>query len=136
MASKLYVGGLPYSTTSEELRDQFGRCGTVVSAELLPAALSETLTAVKDVAPGLPSEVLLRRPDILSTENQLKGYNANIGAARAAFFPRTRLPSRKNGSWGTLRRHPARATRRSSRSARDGSGRCSRTSMQTTRSKL
>lgn len=35
MASKLYVGGLPYSTTSEELRDQFGRCGTVVSADVI-----------------------------------------------------------------------------------------------------
>ncbi len=35
MASKLYVGGLPYSTTSEELREQFGRCGTVVSASVI-----------------------------------------------------------------------------------------------------
>ncbi len=35
MASKLYVGGLPYSTTSEELREQFARCGTVVSANVI-----------------------------------------------------------------------------------------------------
>ena len=35
MASKLYVGGLPYSTTSEELREQFGRAGTVVSATVI-----------------------------------------------------------------------------------------------------
>lgn len=35
MASKLYVGGLPYSTTSEELREQFGRSGTVVSADVI-----------------------------------------------------------------------------------------------------
>jgi RNA recognition motif-containing protein len=35
MASKLFVGGLPYSTTSEELREQFGRCGTVVSADVI-----------------------------------------------------------------------------------------------------
>jgi len=40
MASKLYVGGLPYSTTSRELRDQFGRCGTVVSADVITDRLS------------------------------------------------------------------------------------------------
>ncbi|MCX5864154.1 MAG: AdeC/AdeK/OprM family multidrug efflux complex outer membrane factor [Deltaproteobacteria bacterium] len=65
--------------------------GSPVPAELLPKALSETLTAVQDIAPGLPSEVLLRRPDVLAAENQLKGFSANIGAARAAFFPRITL---------------------------------------------
>jgi multidrug efflux system outer membrane protein len=67
--------------------------GTPVPAELLPSALSETLTAIRDLPPGLPSEVLLQRPDILQAESQLKGYNANIGAARAAFFPRIILVS-------------------------------------------
>ena len=65
--------------------------GSPVPAELLPKALFENLTGVQDVAPGLPSEVLLRRPDVLAAENQLKGFNANIGAARAAFFPRITL---------------------------------------------
>lgn len=65
--------------------------GAAVPAELLPQTLSETLTAVQDIAPGLPSEVLLKRPDVLAAENLLKGYNANIGAARAAFFPRITL---------------------------------------------
>jgi multidrug efflux system outer membrane protein len=67
--------------------------GSPVPADLLPATLSETLTALKDLAPGLPSEVLLHRPDILQAENLLKGANANIGAARAAFFPRITLVS-------------------------------------------
>ncbi|RNC68042.1 MAG: AdeC/AdeK/OprM family multidrug efflux complex outer membrane factor [Desulfuromonadales bacterium] len=67
--------------------------GSPVPAELLPATLTENLTAMKDVAPGLPSDVLLRRPDILQAENLLKGANANIGAARAAFFPRITLVS-------------------------------------------
>lgn len=71
--------------------------GSPVPAELLPSVLSETLTSLKDVAPGLPSDVLLSRPDILSSENLLKGANANIGAARAAFFPRITLV----GSIGT-----------------------------------
>ena len=67
--------------------------GAPVPADLLPASLSGTLTALKDVAPGLPSDVLLKRPDILQAENLLKGFNANIGAARAAFFPRITLVS-------------------------------------------
>ncbi|HEY5975944.1 MAG TPA: AdeC/AdeK/OprM family multidrug efflux complex outer membrane factor [Geobacteraceae bacterium] len=67
--------------------------GSQVPADLLPPSLSETLTALKDVAPGLPADVLLRRPDILQAENLLKGANANIGAARAAFFPRITLVS-------------------------------------------
>ncbi|MGB9082683.1 MAG: AdeC/AdeK/OprM family multidrug efflux complex outer membrane factor [Desulfuromonadaceae bacterium] len=67
--------------------------GSQVAAELQPQALSETVTAMKDIAPGLPSDVLLRRPDILQAEGQLKSFNANIGAARAAFFPRITLVS-------------------------------------------
>jgi multidrug efflux system outer membrane protein len=67
--------------------------GSRVKADLLPSALSETLTAVKELQPGLPSDVLLRRPDILQAEDLLKGANANIGAARAAFFPRITLVS-------------------------------------------
>lgn len=67
--------------------------GSAAPAELLPAALSDTLTPLKDLSPGLPSDVLLRRPDILQAEHLLKGANANIGAARAAFFPRITLIS-------------------------------------------
>jgi len=67
--------------------------GSPLPTELLPQALSETLTSVKDLSPGLPSEVLLQRPDILQAEGQLKGANANIGAARAAFFPKITLVS-------------------------------------------
>jgi multidrug efflux system outer membrane protein len=44
-----------------------------------------------DLPAGLPSDLLNRRPDILAAEHTLKGYNANIGAARAAFFPRITL---------------------------------------------
>jgi len=67
--------------------------GSPVPADLLPGALSETLTALKELTPGLPSDVLLSRPDILQSENLLKAANANIGAARAAFFPRITLVS-------------------------------------------
>lgn len=44
-----------------------------------------------DVAPGLPSDVLLMRPDVMAAEQRLRAANANIGAARAAFFPKVLL---------------------------------------------
>ncbi|MDA8259607.1 MAG: efflux transporter outer membrane subunit [Betaproteobacteria bacterium] len=43
---------------------------------------------VVDVAAGLPSEVLLRRPDVMAAEQKLIAANANIGAARVAFLPK------------------------------------------------
>jgi len=56
--------------------------------------LSPDLSGVlppKEVAAGVSSEVLLRRPDVMAAENLLKAANANIGAARAALFPRIAL---------------------------------------------
>jgi len=64
--------------------------GSPVPDALLPAELG-TISPLKDISPGVSSEVLLRRPDILQAENLLKAANANIGAARAAFFPRITL---------------------------------------------
>jgi len=64
--------------------------GAPVPSELLPKSLEEA-AGLKDVSAGLSSGVLLRRPDILMSEYQLKASYGNIGAARAAFFPRVSL---------------------------------------------
>lgn len=65
--------------------------GTTVSADLLPAALGDGRVTRDALPANLSSEVLLRRPDVLQAEHQLIAQNANIGAARAAFFPRISL---------------------------------------------
>ncbi|CAM2150327.1 efflux transporter outer membrane subunit [Paraburkholderia tropica] len=52
---------------------------------------------MRDLPPGLPSDLLTNRPDIVAAEFQLRGANANIGAARAEFFPKITL----TGAFGT-----------------------------------
>ncbi len=64
--------------------------GAPVPENLLPADL-DSIASLKDVSAGIPSDALLRRPDILLAEHQLKAAYANIGAARATFFPRISL---------------------------------------------
>jgi multidrug efflux system outer membrane protein len=79
---------------------------TLLAAPAIPAAQS-----LHDVPVGMPSDLLERRPDIRQAEQMLIGANANIGAARAAFFPRIALTAQvgsvsselsglfKSGSW-------------------------------------
>lgn len=64
--------------------------GGEVSEALLPETLSR-VTPPEQIAPGLPSEVLLQRPDVLQAESLLRAAYADVGAARAAFFPRISL---------------------------------------------
>ncbi len=61
-------------------------------ADLAPAAdLLTERDPVGDADPGLTSDMLLHRPDIAAAEHQLQAEDANVGAARAAFFPRVVL---------------------------------------------
>jgi len=65
--------------------------GTTVSQDLLPTGLGDRNFTLAQLPAGVSSDVLLQRPDVLQAENQLQAQYANIGAARAAFFPQISL---------------------------------------------
>lgn len=76
--------------TAQDLNALTLLVGGPVPEELLPNALN-TVAVPREIQPGIPSEVLLQRPDVLQAESLLRAANADIGAARAAFFPRISL---------------------------------------------
>lgn len=65
--------------------------GTTVPTSDLPDALPAAGATIDNLPADISSDVLLRRPDIAAAEHQLRSANANIGAARAAFFPNISL---------------------------------------------
>jgi multidrug efflux system outer membrane protein len=65
--------------------------GAPIDAAQLPTSIDETKSAIAELPAGVDSGVLLRRPDVVQAEYQLRAANAEIGAARAALFPRISL---------------------------------------------
>jgi multidrug efflux system outer membrane protein len=72
--------------------------GQPLPADLPPPQPLDAQELLSDLPPGIPSEVLLRRPDILAAEHALQSANATIGAARAAFFPSISLTGFRGSS--------------------------------------
>ena len=61
--------------------------GSGVDKQWLPDGLPESDDFISVIPAGLTSDILLNRPDILAAEHNLKSANADIGAARANYFP-------------------------------------------------
>jgi multidrug efflux system outer membrane protein len=115
-AESLTAGALAAQQQQQRLRALDVNALTLLVGQQLPDSLLAASTAktspFKDVPAGLPSDLLIRRPDIRQAEQQLIAANANIGAARAAFFPRITLTASygtassgltnlfQNGFWG------------------------------------
>lgn len=65
--------------------------GAPIDPALLPGSIEEAAPTIAELPAGVDSGVLLRRPDVVQAEYQLRAANAEIGAARAALFPRISL---------------------------------------------
>lgn len=74
----------------------------VAQPEAVSTTEAQAVRALAEVPVGLPSQVLLQRPDVRAAEQQLVAANAQIGAARAAFFPRISLTASMGSASGEL----------------------------------
>src|SRR5690606_6411804 len=92
-AARAQLPALRANRTAQELALAVlaGRTPRAITEDTLAAASGEGVPRPPLVPAGLPSELLLRRPDIVAAEQRLIGANARIAEARAALFPRIAL---------------------------------------------
>src|SRR4029079_991880 len=76
--------------------------GAPIDPRLLAGSIDEAFGTIAPVPAGLDSYVLLRRPDVVQAEYQLRAANAQIGAARAALFPRITLTGLLGAATGAV----------------------------------
>lgn len=92
--SQLEAAKVNLAVAKGQMETSRNALNVLVGIEVPESLLGESLFSIKppmEISAGISSEILLKRPDILMAESQLKALNANIGAARAAFFPRISL---------------------------------------------
>lgn len=78
--------------------------GAPVPGEDLPTGINDPATRLPTIPNALDSGLLLQRPDVVEAEHTLRAYNANIGAARAAFFPKITLAGSGGSTTGEFSR--------------------------------
>ena len=76
--------------------------GHTLDPELLPTEAIDEMRSIQEIPAGLPSDLLQQRPDIIQAEHLMLAANANIGAARAAFFPSISLTARAGTASSSL----------------------------------
>lgn len=76
--------------------------GAPIDPATLPGSIEELEGKLAELPAGLDSSILLRRPDVVEAEYQLRAFNAEIGAARAALFPRIALTALTGFASGAL----------------------------------
>jgi outer membrane protein, multidrug efflux system len=112
-AARAQLPALERSRTNEEagLAVLLGRSPRAITEDAIARGVERSAPPAPLVPEGLPSDLLLRRPDIVAAEQQLIAANARISAARAALFPRISLTGylgAESAALGDLLTGPAR----------------------------
>jgi RNA recognition motif-containing protein len=107
MASKLFVGGLPYAVTSEDLNEHFGRCGTVVSATVIADRVTGQSRGFGFVEMSTEAEAKAAIAQLNDQTLQGRRLTVNVANPQAPRSAGSREP-RSGGAFGAGQRRTAR----------------------------